>query len=672
LWFVAVTLGVGGIVAYSVSRLRNGSVAERPVTDGRTQAGFVGDQVCKQCHADIYARYQQTGMARSWRPVDSIDRRPFDDGSVVRHEASGYSYEAAQSDGVCRVIEHRKPLPGSPNHELAHEVHYAVGSGTRAQAYAIATNGYLTLAPINWYNGQQRWDFNPGYAEYNHRFNRRVLAECVACHQGQTRCVPGNANRYEMPIAAGIGCETCHGPGQHHVAAQGIGNQSDSGEIVNPSRLDPARQNDVCFLCHLVADVRWSRTDPDRRPYRPGLRLADFRADFFVVPAEPDAVGVASHGARMAQSRCYTESDGRMTCISCHDPHVPARDVPHVFYDSRCQQCHTRNSCPAAASASEASCVGCHMPPTPAGNAPHVVFTEHWVRRRPAGRPSVVSMSTRPMRKPGRPVELFHLGSSEASAVDRGIALVAYFDQTPEYRRLEDLEFGMKLLTAGRRDKSSWSPTADFWLGIGYGHQGDWSRAARSFENVTDQTDDQTLLGSAYARLAQAHEHAGRPDRAVTVYRELIRRYPDALEAYEGIVPILVSQQKLDEAIALCQSALARNRQPALLALLAHSQIRQGHGPAEPLALLAEAQSLDPDMALVYLTRASLLASLGDAAAARQSHRDAYCAMARAAFAARDPGKAAEFVSQALQCEPGDAALLDWLARLKQGPLGTP
>jgi hypothetical protein len=50
------------------------------------------------------------------------------------------------------------------------ELHFAVGTGTRAQAYVIATNGYRTLAPINWYANEQKWDLNPGYAEHNYRF----------------------------------------------------------------------------------------------------------------------------------------------------------------------------------------------------------------------------------------------------------------------------------------------------------------------------------------------------------------------------------------------------------------------------------------------------------------------------------------------------------------------
>lgn len=42
----------------------------------------------------------------------------------------------------------------------------------------------------------------------------------------------------------GIGCESCHGPGSKHVAAQGQGN------IVNPAKLGTVQQEQLCGQCH--------------------------------------------------------------------------------------------------------------------------------------------------------------------------------------------------------------------------------------------------------------------------------------------------------------------------------------------------------------------------------------------------------------------------------------
>jgi tetratricopeptide (TPR) repeat protein len=680
-WLVVFTLILVGIAGYSIRRSRGNPDAARSVDNRAPAARYVGDQACKTCHREMYDRYQQTGMARSWRSIESLDLAHFGADDSVHHPASGFSYSASNSDGRPQVIESRPESPGSPPHQLAREVHFAVGSGNRAQAYAIDTGGYLTLAPINWYTGEQKWDLNPGYAEYNHRFDRRVLAECVACHQGRPHRLPGSGNRYEMPIASGIGCETCHGPGERHVAEQSSDTSgiaaapTDSQSMVKIGGLEPARQNDVCFSCHVAADVRWSRTARSGEDFRPGQRLADFRADFFVTPDDPSAVGVASHGARMVQSRCFTESGGQLTCIGCHDPHVPAAATPRATYDAACARCHARNDCPQSSRANEAefSCTRCHMPAVPASNAPHVVFTEHWIRPRPASRSTDVRVAKKPKRAAGQPVELSDFWSSEPSDLELGIAYVAYFDETPEHRQRQDMEYGLKLIAAARARATAWPAEADFWLGIGRGHQRDWQRAAEALDKCAARAEDPQLAANALARLAQAYEQMGRSADAVAAYRELMRRYPDCLEAYEGLLPLLIQQRQLEEAISLAQRSLERNAdQPAVLARLALALVRRDRRPAEPLARLAAAELLNPDLTIVYLTRAAVFEASGNGREASRSHRDALCAMARAAVAAGDRTRAADFIRQALQRSPGDSTLLDWLNELNQAAPGNP
>jgi len=70
-------------------------------------------------------------------------------------------------------------------------------------------------------------------------------------------------------------------------------------------------------------------------------------------------------GARLLQSRCYTASNGRLTCIHCHDPHRPTTDFNAAHYDAQCLACHQPQSCnrPLAdeRERSASGCVSCHM-----------------------------------------------------------------------------------------------------------------------------------------------------------------------------------------------------------------------------------------------------------------------------------------------------------------------
>jgi len=638
---------------------------------------FVGSQACRQCHSDIYERYQQTGMAQSWRSIDATNLSRFDSGNAVPQVPSGFVYDASLNGGRPEISESRNATPLAPEHRLNRPVHFAIGSGSRAQAYATETGGYLTLAPINWYAEKQAWDLNPGYERSNQRFDRPVLAECAACHHGNARRLTASVNRFEQPIAAGIGCEACHGPGARHVAEQAGASRvafevtPGSDTIVNPARLEPARQNDVCFNCHLAADVRWSRPVQTPPQFQPGLRLADYRADFFVTPDNPESVGVASHGARMVQSRCFTESDGRLTCILCHDPHEPAGATPRATYDQRCAECHELQDCPKAVAAAQhldesASCVRCHMPAVPAGNAPHVVFTDHWIRSRPASRSSEIRAATKPKREPGRPVELTDFWSREPSAADRGIAYVSYYDQTPDSREMADLEHGLTLLKETRSRDKTWPADASFWLGIGHGHRGEWKPAIAALEQAARSAQDEELAAEARSRLAAAYLAIDRPDRAEATFRELLRTRPDRLEMYEGLVPLLAADNRLDEAIELCRSSLERNRnQPAIMAQLAFALVRKNRATEEPLALLREARELNPDSGIAYLTLAAVAEMAGDSAGSRRARRDAMTAMARSSLSAGDRAGAVAIIEQAVKDAPTDAALREWLAELK-------
>src|SRR5579884_187943 len=96
---------------------------------------------------------------------------------------------------------------------------------------------------------------------------------------------------------------------------------------------------------------------------------------------------------RLQNSRCWSPTDPRISCLSCHNPHENLV-ADAGFYDSKCLRCHLikevketnadpRRQAPACPVSSN-GCIKCHMPryEFPGG---HYAFTDHDIRVATAG-----------------------------------------------------------------------------------------------------------------------------------------------------------------------------------------------------------------------------------------------------------------------------------------------
>ena len=161
----------------------------------------------------------------------------------------------------------------------------------------------------------------------------------------------------------GIGCERCHGPGGSHRRA--VEAHFPEPAIARPRLASAAQVVALCGDCH--------------------------RAPAKTTPA--DAGFVRYQASSLVLSRCYTESDGGLSCISCHNPHKDA-ETSSSFYVAKCLECHappgpstpgrpttpvlTRPPCPVNP---RGDCLSCHMPRIKDA-VPRTVFTDHWIRTR--------------------------------------------------------------------------------------------------------------------------------------------------------------------------------------------------------------------------------------------------------------------------------------------------
>ncbi len=360
-----------------------------------TSAHYVGMQTCRTCHESVYQTFIQTGMGQSFghatKEKSAADFSPAH--ALVYDSALDYYYKPYWYNDSFYIMEFR--LDGKDTvHKRIQKVNYVVGSGQHTNSHIFNTNGYLFQAPITFYTQKGRWDLAPGFEKgASSRFNRLIQLECMSCHNAYPDFVNNSENKYNT-VMTGIDCERCHGPGSLHVFDRQNNPLVDTSKgpdytIVNPRRLSTELQNNVCQRCHLqgIAVLNDGKSFFD---FRPGMHLSEVMNVFMPqYEGAQDKMIMASHVERMKKSPCYLQS-GKMSCITCHKPHVSVKFTPRTQYLNACQSCHGnaagQKQCAGSMqlrAAKNNDCVTCHMLHQGSIDIPHVAVTDHYIRKRP-------------------------------------------------------------------------------------------------------------------------------------------------------------------------------------------------------------------------------------------------------------------------------------------------
>src|ERR1051326_5292328 len=363
---------------------------------------YVDPALCAQCHGGIDSTYRKTGMGRSFYRMNSQNAvENFKAGNPFYHEPSESYFAMIGRGGKYYQRRWQIGFDGKETNVEEKQIDFVLGSGNHARTYLHLTGRHtLQQLPLSWYAEKGGyWAMNPGYDRAEYQGSTRIVHyECMFCHNGYPRIPPGHQEtgaeaQYDAPIPEGIDCQRCHGPGQRHIEAAGRpGARPDEirAAIVNPSRLPPEREIEVCLQCHLETSSRrlpHSIQRLDRGPfsYLPGQPLAEFRLSFDRAPGRNQDFEVAQAGYRLRESQCFLKSAGRLRCTTCHNPHdVPRGEAAAARYNSVCRSCHAGPLESIADHTAGANCLACHMPRRRTDDAVHIVMTDHKiVRRRP-------------------------------------------------------------------------------------------------------------------------------------------------------------------------------------------------------------------------------------------------------------------------------------------------
>jgi predicted CXXCH cytochrome family protein len=560
-------------------------------------ATYIDAKQCQACHAAIHKNYQSVAMARSFALVQNASRiEDYDRNNHFFHAPSGRHYEVSRREG--RIFQRRYELDsqGKQSNAFEQEATYAIGSGNHARTFLYrSSSGELMELPLTWYTQEGRWGMSPGYDNPTPPdFTRLADESCLFCHNGYPAA--------DGAVAEGIDCQRCHGPGSRHVelASSGKARQEIRSAIVNPARLSPALQMDVCMQCHLETTsaelpgmIR--RFEREAFSFRPGERLGAYMV-YFDQPAS-DRFEIVNQAYRLRQSMCFRKSQGRLTCTTCHDPHhAPRGEAAVAQYRSRCLACHESVAGANHRNTAQVDCASCHMPRRRTEDAVHVVMTDHLILRTPPNHDVKKPLKERSESYRG-PLVIYYpedLAGNNRS-VYLGVASIA--SSTDRRTGISLLEHTAPTVLPAK---------AMAVLGEGYLAEGSVQQAIDALSQATAKNP--SLVKARY-HLGQALEAAGKMQEARSEYETAIRiaaRFP---EAHFALANLLVKTGAPAEAIQHYQAAIqARPVYTEAHGNLANLYDDQGRLD-EARNELEEALRVDPAFAQAHTNLARVLAA---------------------------------------------------------------
>jgi len=575
---------------------------------------YVGIETCRSCHNDIYKTFIQTGMGQSFdlatRAKSAAD---FSQKHVVYDTFSDMHYMPFwKKDSLC-IMEFRL-LGKDTVHKRVEKVDYIVGSGQHTNSHMMNVNGYIYQLPLTWYAQKKKWDLPPGFENgHNVRFNRAIGFECMSCHNALPQFEENSMNKF-ISVPQGIDCERCHGPGEVHVKEKLAGIKVDTATqidytIVNPRKLKWERQIDICQRCHLQGNAVL-KPGKSFRDFRPGMNLSTV-VDIYMpkYKGQEDEFIMASHAQRLQMSKCFlsAEQSSKLTCITCHNPHVSVKVTGKQVFNAACGNCHNMQSAckekPAVRAAKNDNCVGCHMPKSGTIDIPHVTVTDHWIR---------VVADKKVKSEIKQFAGIYCINNSGSDAFTKSKAYLSYFEKFEgEVTSLDSANSYLSVQVSGITDNDLNDARVHFlYLKQDYNSILQLARSMKAEENTNPWT--------CY-RIGQAYQNIGVLPPAADWYRRAVALASDNLDFINKLGAAQIEQEQIVEGMETLERSLKLNpKQSVALTNMGFAYFKRGD-TRMAMQYYNQALALDPDFEQALLNKAGLYNYLGNRAEAKKA-----------------------------------------------------
>lgn len=324
---------------------------------------FVGREACRECHAENYQLHGQHAHKSTFTSTSDPDiinmfaGKTYDAGEPY----GTYTYHADEQGLFARIPDKFGDKP--------FRLEYALGSkhGAVTLISLVPDEQEGTVAiehRASWFSSTGELGPTPGQEShppesaaelFGNKHIGKVMHKCVYCHTTRGSIV----DQKIVDLVPNVNCEKCHGPASEHVRLARL-TSTPPPFAVGRDDWDAESELQLCGDCHrLPATI----TRKELREYPDSL-------------ARFQPVG-------LLRSKCFVESDGRLKCTTCHDPHTTVKAVSNEQYVQNCIDCHredstTHISCPVSP---KQGCIECHMPALSIEGL-GTSFHDHWIRVR--------------------------------------------------------------------------------------------------------------------------------------------------------------------------------------------------------------------------------------------------------------------------------------------------
>lgn len=609
LWiWIGIILGLGILwnCAPNTSEEKSKNQHSSPWLNLNDTVDYVGMAKCAMCHDTIRHTFIHTGMGQSFDTASLEKTSANFKHSIIFDKSNNFYYQTFKWNGSMYMREFR--LSGKDTiHNRVEKIDYIIGSGQHTNSHLTSVNGYLYQMPMTFYTQKQKWDLPPGFENGNNsRFSRILNSECITCHNSLPEIDPESENKFTL-MPKGISCERCHGPGELHVTEKlkgiRVNTQKDTDfTIVNPKKLSFDLQVNLCQRCHLQGNavLKPGKTFYD---FRPGMKLSDVMS-VFLPRYENDATFImASHADRMTQSKCFIQS-GKLTCITCHNPHVSVQVTGKQIFNQSCLNCHLKNNQPICSKKgidNQSNCVSCHMPQSGTKDIPHVTVHDHFIRK--------PNYSASTIKKDKKFIGLASINEKNPSDLTMAKAYGQYFERfdNTQPHHLDSALFYLNRV----KDKNS-----EYWKTAIYIHfmKGNLQTVVSLSSSL--KTDDWDAWTSY--RVAESFHAMGNLPQALMAIKKATIRQKRNLEFQNKYAAYLMENQQWNEALQVLTFIIQENpKEVQALNNLGYLKLQSGDGKSAK-SLYQQALALDPDNEAVLLNWAGYFMYQGDPTAAKK------------------------------------------------------